>query len=155
MTMKPFRFRHEWALAHPADDAYAALADVESYPSWWPQVRGGYRIDDGAGLIRCRSLLPFDVTITASRLIEDPVGRILRARLGGHLVGWSQWTVTPTDTGCRVVYEQEVVARMRAARFSGPLGRPLMRLNHAHMIRAGRRGLGRHLANTSTAPVPN
>jgi uncharacterized protein YndB with AHSA1/START domain len=145
-TRRPFRFQHEWTLDAPAEHVYAALADVERYPDWWSQVRGGHRIDESSGQIRCRSVLPFDVVMVATRIVEDPEAMVLRAGLSGDLNGWSQWSVFRSGSGSRVVYDQKVVATMLAARITGPLGRPIMRVNHELMMRSGERGLRKLLA---------
>ena len=140
-----YSFRHEWCFAASPAAVYDALADVESYPSWWPQIRDGRRIDDNSGEIRSRSVLPFDLVVVASRLIEDPAGMVLRAGLSGDLEGWSQWTVLASGSAALAVFEQEVVVRLRMAQVAGPLARPALRANHAVMMRSGERGLRRYL----------
>src|SRR5689334_12212806 len=102
--MHRYVFRSAWRLdAHP-DEVYATLADVETYPTWWPQVRGGRRLDDASGEIVCRSLLPYDLTFTAHRVIEDPVARVLRATLSGDLNGTSEWRIGPTGSGTTAIF---------------------------------------------------
>ena len=49
-----FRFRSRWVVAAPQATLFAALADVDGYAAWWPQVRRVRRVgpDFGAAVIR-------------------------------------------------------------------------------------------------------
>ncbi|MFD3533157.1 SRPBCC family protein [Streptomyces sp. NPDC058664] len=140
-----YRFRSVWRLAAPPDAVYAVLERAEEYPRWWPQVREVVPVDDTTGTARFRSLLPYEIVVTARALRRDPAGRVLEVGLGGDLEGWACWTVGPEGTGTRVVYEQEVEVRARLLRALAVPGRPVFRVNHALMMRGGRRGLATHL----------
>jgi ribosome-associated toxin RatA of RatAB toxin-antitoxin module len=139
-------FHTTWRFDHDADAVYAALADVAAYPSWWPQVRAARALDDGIGELRCRSLLPYDLTFVMQREVEDAEQRVLAARLEGDLHGTSRWTVTPADTGCTAVFDEDVEVGKRALRAAGRLARPALRFNHDLMMRSGEKGLRRMLA---------
>ncbi|WP_338931036.1 SRPBCC family protein [Streptomyces netropsis] len=141
-----FRFRSDWTLPAPPDAVYAALEAVESYPAWWPQVRDVHTLDGTSGTARFRSLLPYDLTVTARERRRDPAARILEITMTGDLEGWVRWTVQPHGaTGSRVRFEQEVEARSPLMRRLALPARPLFVANHAWMMRAGRRGLRAHL----------
>ncbi|APE20521.1 SRPBCC family protein [Streptomyces venezuelae] len=140
-----YRFRSVWRLAAPPDAVYAVLARTEEYPRWWPQVREVVPVDDTTGTARFRSLLPYDILVTARVLRRDPEARVLEAGLGGDLEGWARWTVSPEGAGTRALYEQEVEVRARLLRLFAVPGRPVFRANHALMMRAGRRGIAAHL----------
>lgn len=139
-----------WRIPFRHDDVFAVLADADGYESWWPQVHDAQRIDADSGRARFRSLLPVSLTVRLRRDLVDPATGVLRARLDGDLVGWSQWTVRPdADTDA----EHTVVHFLQQVDFTkhiavGPLWplRPFLRANHAHMMRSGRRGLIRRLA---------
>ena len=60
-------FRTVWRFDHDADAVYEALADVAAYPTWWPQVRAARELGEGVGELRCRSLLPYDLTFVMHR----------------------------------------------------------------------------------------
>jgi len=143
--MSPYVFRSEWRLAAPPAAVYDVLADVESYPEWWPQVRRARRLDDVSGELTCRSLLPYDLVFVMHRELEDPAGRVLRARLSGDLNGASQWTVTPDGAGSRAVFDEEVTVGSGTLRTAGRVLRPVLRFNHDLMMRAGERGLRHYL----------
>lgn len=136
-----FVFHTTWRFDTDADVVYAALADVATYPSWWPQVRAARQLSDGLGELRCRSLLPYDLTFVMRRDVEDPARRVLRAQLDGDLVGTSQWTVTPTHSGCTAVFDEDVQVGKGILHVAGRVARPALRFNHDLMMRAGHKGL--------------
>ncbi|MFC9796317.1 SRPBCC family protein [Streptomyces sp. NPDC057695] len=140
-----YRFRSVWRLAAPPDAVYAVLERADEYPRWWPQVREVVPVDDTTGTARFRSLLPYDLVVTARALRRDPRARVLEIGLGGDLEGWARWTLAPDGAGTRVLYEQEVEVRARLLRALAVPGRPLFRANHALMMRAGRRGIAARL----------
>jgi uncharacterized protein YndB with AHSA1/START domain len=149
-------FRSQWRLPAPAAAVYEALRDVESYPQWWPQVVAVRRLEDAGGELRCRSLLPYDLVFTVHREIEDAASGVLRAALTGDLAGTSQWTVRDTGTargtgagtgtGSVAVFDEEVDVHKGLVRAAGRLVRPALRFNHDLMMRAGEKGLRRHLS---------
>ncbi|MEU3607985.1 SRPBCC family protein [Streptomyces sp. NPDC035033] len=136
-----YRFRSVWRLAAPPDRVYAVLARAEEYPLWWPQVRAVVPRTDTTGTARFRSVLPYDIEVTARALRSDPGARVLEVRLDGDLEGWARWTLTADGAGTRALYEQEVEVRARPLRLLAVPGRPFFRANHALMMRGGRRGL--------------
>lgn len=144
--MGAYVFRSEWKLAAAPERVYDVLADVETYPSWWPQVRAARRIDDVSGELTCRSLLPHDLSFTMHRDVEDPLERVLRATMTGDLTGTSQWTITAAGEGTVAVFEEDVEVGTGLLRAAGRLFRPALRANHDHMMRSGEKGLRAHLS---------
>ncbi|KUJ50117.1 polyketide cyclase [Streptomyces albus subsp. albus] len=141
-----YRFRTHWDLDAAPDAVYPVLAAAEDYPRWWPQVREVRRTDRDTGSARIRSLIPFDLMITARATREDPVGGVLEIALGGDLEGWARWTVRARGAGTRALFEQDVVVRKPLLRRLAVPGRPFFRANHALMMRGGHRGLRAELA---------
>jgi len=142
-------FRSEWRIRASADAVYAVLVDVETYPSWWRQVRSARWIDDGSGEITCRSLLPYDLTFVVARDLEDPVERVLRGTLTGDLNGTSQWTVTADGDGALAVFDEDVTVGRGLLRAAGVVARPALTFNHGLMMRAGEAGLRKHLEHAA------
>ncbi|MEU8620370.1 SRPBCC family protein [Streptomyces sp. NPDC048623] len=140
-----YRFRSVWRLAAAPDAVYAVLERAEEYPRWWPQVREVVPLDERTGTARFRSLLPYDLVVTAEARRQDPAARVLEIGMSGDLDGWARWTLTAEGTGTRAVYEQEVEVRSPLMRALAVPGRPFFRANHALMMRGGRRGLAAHL----------
>lgn len=140
-----YRFRSVWRLDAAADAVYAALLDVAAYPAWWPEVRSARETGAQSGELVCRSMLPYDLVFHLEREIEDPVERVLRARLTGDLIGVSQWTIGGDGDGTEAVFDEDVEVGKAAVRAAGLLVRPALRFNHDRMMRSGERGLRRHL----------
>lgn len=139
-------FRSEWRIDAPPDEVYEALADVESYPTWWRQVRSARWLDKRSGELVCRSLLPYDLTFVIERETEDPAAHVLRGRLSGDLDGTSQWTITGVDGRSVAVFDEDVGVGRGLLRAAGRVARPALAFNHALMMRSGEAGLRGHLA---------
>ncbi|MFJ3902568.1 SRPBCC family protein [Streptomyces sp. NPDC090025] len=160
-----YRFRSVWRLAAPPDTVYTVLARAEDYPLWWPQVREVVPLDDRTGTARFRSLLPYELVVTARAVRQDPVARVLEVSLRGDLDGWARWTLTPepagtgpgtgAEIGTRALYEQEVDVRSPLLRALAVPGRPFFRANHTLMMRGGRRGLTAHLRGPRPPAPPS
>ncbi|MFF0162821.1 SRPBCC family protein [Streptomyces sp. NPDC005263] len=145
MDWTRYRFRSRWSL--PADPAvvYEALERFEDYPRWWRQVREVRQIDGTRGVVTIRSFLPYDLTFTVREVRRDPVAGVLEIAMSGDLDGWARWTISADGTGSLARYDQLVdVNKPLLRRFAVP-GRPIFRVNHRLMMRAGRRGLVGHL----------
>ncbi|MFD7169887.1 SRPBCC family protein [Streptomyces violascens] len=140
-----YRFRSVWDLPAAPAAVYAVLERAEDYPRWWPEVREVTPLDERTATARLRSLVPYDLFVTARESRRDPGGRVLEVALSGDLEGWARWTLSAHDGGTRAVYEQEVEVRKPLMRRLALPGRPVFRANHALMMRSGRRGLVRHL----------
>lgn len=78
---------------------------------------------------------------TAQEVRSDPVAGVLEIAMSGDIEGWARWTLCPDGPGTRARYDQEVDVRKPLLRRLALPGRPLFRLNHALMMRAGQHGL--------------
>ncbi|MEU6276207.1 SRPBCC family protein [Streptomyces populi] len=141
MDWTHYRFRTVWELPAPPADVYAVLERVEAYPRWWPQVREVRPVDEHSAVIRIRSVLPYDITVTARTARRDPEACVLEIGMSGDLDGWARWTLAAAGPGTRARYDQEVHVTTPLLRRLAVPGRPFFRANHALMMRAGRRGL--------------
>ncbi|MBQ0984204.1 SRPBCC family protein [Streptomyces sp. F63] len=150
MDVHRYRFRSLWTLDAPPGAVYAVLERPEEYPLWWPQVREAERTPSGTGRARFRSVLPYDLVVTARESRRDPAAGVLETALAGDLEGWARWTVTArggdSSAGSHALFEQEVTVRRGLLRALAVPGRPLFRANHRLMMRGGRRGLRARLA---------
>jgi ribosome-associated toxin RatA of RatAB toxin-antitoxin module len=143
-----FVFRSEWLLPASPPQVYAVLADVESYPAWWPQVRKATRIDEASGELTCRSLLPYDLVFRMHQELRDPEGLVLRASMSGDLNGTSQWTIAADGAQrSRAVFDEDVSVGSGLVGAAGRLFRPALKFNHDLMMRSGEKGLRKHLAS--------
>ncbi|WP_405770010.1 SRPBCC family protein [Streptomyces sp. NBC_00080] len=145
MDWTRYRFRSLWALPAPPARVYDALERAEDYPRWWRQVREVNQVDAATGVIRVRSLLPYDLTFTAREVRRDAAAGVLEIAMTGDIDGWARWTVTAAGSGTLARYEQVVQVNKPLLRRIAVPGRPVFRLNHRLMMRAGRRGLAAYL----------
>lgn len=148
MTPVPsFVFAHRWAVEADPATVFDVLADVWSYPIWWPQVRAVRFIDEDNGVALIRSALPITMRLTLRRVEQDGADGRLRVTIGGDLIGWSSFDVRDAGAGATIAdYRQQVsVARPLLARLA-PLAKPVLRWNHTAMMAAGHRGLTSYLA---------
>ncbi|MGI5453179.1 SRPBCC family protein [Streptomyces sp. CA-249302] len=145
MDWTHYRFRTLWALPAPLPTVYEVLERAEEYPRWWPQIREVTKVDDTTGVIRIRSVLPYDITFTARAVRRDPVAGVLEIVMSGDLDGWARWTLTADAVGTLARYDQVVDVNKPLLRRLAVPGRPLFRANHRLMMSAGRRGLVAHL----------
>ncbi|MEV6949570.1 SRPBCC family protein [Streptomyces sp. NPDC051172] len=145
MDWTHYRFRSRWVLPAPPATVYEVLERAEEYPRWWPQVREVTRLDDTTGVIRIRSVLPYDLQFTARETCRDPGVGVLEIAMSGDIEGWARWTITAGGAGALARFEQAVdVHKPLLRRFAVP-GRPVFRANHRLMMRAGQRGLVAYL----------
>ena len=149
MSRHFYVFRSHWLVDAPAPRVFDTLAKLDEYPNWWPQVRSTRPIDEQTCEVEVRSTLPYSLRMTAHHSRKDPAAGVLEARLTGDLVGHSRWTLTSGPQGTVLEFGEEVELRRPLLRRLS-FARPAFRINHALMMRAGERGLRRHLAmNTS------
>ncbi|MFG2880944.1 SRPBCC family protein [Streptomyces sp. NPDC048297] len=145
MDWTHYRFRTLWSLPAPPALVYTALERIGDYPHWWPQVRSVTLLDASTAVLTVRSVLPYELTLTAREARRDPAAGILEVVMSGDIEGWARWTVTGDGPGTAVRYDQEVDVGKPLLRKLAVPGRPLFRLNHRLMMRSGRRGLLRRL----------
>ncbi|MDG9718225.1 SRPBCC family protein [Streptomyces sp. DH24] len=151
MDWNHYRFRSLWALPAPAPAVYRALERIEDYPRWWPQVREVRRTDVTSGIVRIRSLLPYDLTTVLREERRDAAAGVLEVALTGDVEGRARWTLLPDGRGTLVRYDQEVDVRKPLLRRLAVPGRACFRANHALMMRSGRRGLTAYLTTPPEA----
>ncbi len=126
---------------------YNALADIEGYPRWWPQVREIHRIDADTGRVRIRSLLPYTLDLVLHRAVQDRPRGLLRVEIDGDLQGWCEWAIVTDVAGTHAAFSQEVDIRATLLQRAPLAVRPLLRGNHAYMMRSGESGLRSFLAS--------
>jgi hypothetical protein len=146
-----------WRLSAPVERVWAALADAESWPVWWPCVvsvrvlRAGNA--DGLGsvrLFRWHTRLLCDIKVEVER-VECLRPERLRGRSGGPLGGTGIWLLRAEGAGTRAGFTDvtcvwRVDLAQRWMRWCLPLLAPVLRWNHSGVMRAGAHGLARYLA---------
>lgn len=153
MPLNHYRFRSVWLVDCPPADAFDVLADLGSYPLWWPEVRRAVQVGEERAELHCRSFLPYELVFEASHHTRDSENLVLVANLGGDLNGTVGWRIHREDKGARLVYDQEVTVGKPLLRMLGPLLRPALVANHRLMMRHGKRGLKTYLAGFTKGAV--
>src|SRR5207249_4847480 len=78
-----YHFRSVWPVDAAPERVYAVLERAEEYPRWWPQVREVARVAEHVGVVRLRSVLPYELRVTAREARRDPAARILKITMTG------------------------------------------------------------------------
>lgn len=139
-------FRSVWTIEATLADLYAVLADVRTYPAWWPEIRMVKELTHGRFEMVARSLLPYDLRFVSEEGIQGRRPGVIEARLSGDLEGFARWSIETTGMGCRLVYDQEVDTRKALLNALAPVARPGFRINHSLMMRHGQTGLRTYMA---------
>jgi hypothetical protein len=143
VSARRYVFRHRsWVAAAP-EAVHAVLVDLEHYPSWWPQVRAVASLGPDRAVVVCRSVLPYDLELVLDAVSRDP-GH-LEVALSGPIDGFARWSLVGAGGGTRLEYVQRVTALGRLG-WASYLLKPVLRWNHAVMMRGFDRGLARALS---------
>jgi hypothetical protein len=151
MDLNRYAFRSVWLLHAPGDAVFEVLADLDSYPHWWPEVRLADRRDETTWSLTVRSFLPYDLVFFSTQTKRDRASGVLEASMRGDLDGFSRWTLTAAGTSCTAVFEEEVTADKPLLRRLAPVARPAFQANHGVMMRHGRAGLQTYLSGYAAA----
>jgi len=144
--MTHYVFKSMWLVNAPFDDVFSVLADVWTYPAWWPEIQSVEDLGDGRYQMVARSLLPYELCFVSEDRAAVHTPGVIDARITGELEGFARWTVKALGPGCRLVYDQEVETHKGLLNALAPVARPAFRLNHALMMRHGRDGLRTFMA---------
>jgi len=151
MSAHHFDLVSHWRIAAPVEAVWAALADAETWPRWWPYVRSVRTLRaggaDGLGSVRrieWATRLPYELVIEVEA-VESLRPQRLRGRSRGQLDGEGIWLLRAEGRYTDVTYVWRVQLAKRWMRWLAPLLAPLFRWNHAGVMRAGGQGLARHL----------
>ena len=151
MDTHHFDLVSHWRIAAPVDRVWAALAEPETWPLWWPYVRAVHTLRQGrtGGVGSLRRIvwatrLPYQVVIEVEA-IESLRHERLRGRSRGQLQGEGIWLLRPERGFTDVTYVWRVELGSRWMRWLAPVLAPVFRWNHNGVMRAGGIGLARHL----------
>jgi hypothetical protein len=93
---------HQYELPLPSEEVWRLISEVSQYRTWWPWLRA------------------FDAAALASAVL-------VRAKVGGDVVGEATLTFSDTDAGCTATLDSSLAPGNRAlglvSRFAGPIAR--------------------------------
>jgi len=142
-------FRSVWSVEAALVDVSVVLADVRTYPAWWPEIRAVKDLGQGRFEMIARSLLPYDLCFVSEQRIDKWRPGLIEAGLSGDLEGFARWSIESVGTGCTLVYDQEVDTHKTLLNALAPVARPGFRMNHTLMMRHGQAGLRTFMAGYS------
>jgi len=90
MDLNLYRFRSQWRLDATPPAVFGVLASLETYPSWWPEIRTVEVIAPDSNQITARSWLPYDLTFLTRQSRRDADSLVLEATMTGDLEGFSR-----------------------------------------------------------------
>jgi uncharacterized protein YndB with AHSA1/START domain len=120
---------HQYELPLPREEVWGLISEVSQYRTWWPWLR----MFDATALAsgeewRCEVQPPVPYLVRFRVTIEDVEPAVLvRAKVGGDVVGVAMLTFSDTDTGCTATLDSSLAPGNRAlglvSRFAGPIAR--------------------------------
>jgi uncharacterized protein YndB with AHSA1/START domain len=145
-----YSFLTTWGLDAPLEEVWEAVHATERWPDWWPGVKVAERLvdgeRDGVGSVHryvWRSRLPYDIEFRMrTTRVEPPY--LLEGDADGQLSGTGRWRLW-SGSGTAVTYEWNVETTIPWMNAIAPVGRPVFRWSHDHVMRNGGRGLARLL----------
>lgn len=149
-----YRLTTRWGFDAPLDAVWNAIVDAEHWSAWWPGIDcvtlepGDAQ---GLGALRrytCRGALPLHLRFTA-RVTDITPQQLIEGQACGDLVGMGRCRLGHAQGQTTVCFDWQVHATGVWLNRLAPLTQPLLRWNHDQLMRAGGRGLERHLARSA------
>ncbi|MBA2331757.1 MAG: SRPBCC family protein [Actinobacteria bacterium] len=150
--MARYSFLTTWGLDASLDDVWAAIYETEHWPEWWRGVKTAEQVGagdhDGVGSIHryvWRSRLPYNIAFTMrTTRVDRPY--LLEGRAEGQLSGTGRWLLwSGAGDATAVTYEWKVETTVPWMNAVAPIGRPVFRWSHDHVMRNGGHGLAKLL----------
>lgn len=142
-----YSFTSTWDLPVERSVAFAVLADLWTYPAWWPEFKRADRLSDDHGVFALRSALPLTLNFTLTRDVEDEAAGLLRANADGDITGTVEWKlVDDGPVSCMALFTQEVTLNHPIARRTDFALRPILSWNHSVAMSSGHGGILASLA---------
>jgi uncharacterized protein YndB with AHSA1/START domain len=149
----------EWRFEAPAEAVWDRLADVATWPLWWPNLACVVQLEAGDPAavgarhrVRWTTALPYRLDLETRIVAVDPGERIEIAATGA-VDGSGMWTIERLPGGCLARYRWQVRPRTAWMRIGAFMLRPVFIWNHAIVMGRGERGL-RELLAGGGADVP-
>ncbi|MEJ7585612.1 MAG: SRPBCC family protein, partial [Acidimicrobiales bacterium] len=122
-------------------ELWAAIAAVEEYPGWWPWLRrfeatGLVAGDSWAATVQ--PPLPYTLRLTVD-LIQVDEPSLVRATVGGDVVGTAQLEIEPDGDGCRARLVSALSPGNRYLQAVAVFARPVVRFGHDWVLDTGAR----------------
>lgn len=140
-----------WQLNAPLEAVWDAIYNTEGWPSWWKGVVCVETLDrgDANGLgarqrYIWKSTLPYRLTFVTLVTRVEPL-HLLAGWVEGELEGSGCWSFSQEAGLTTVRFDWQVRTTQWWMNVLSPFAKPLFRWNHDAIMRAGGKGLARHL----------
>lgn len=160
---RPYELTSVWHVPAPRQECWDVLGDPRmTWPRWWRgvealEVRPASGTTGSAARLRFRSPAGYALVLDLVVGEATPPERV-RIHVDGDLRGHGDVHLTAPEPGAtRVDVRWHVRTTRTWMNVVGPVAAPAFALAHAAMMRAGERGLRRHLAaghGTAGPPAP-
>ena len=149
-------FLDEWDVDAPQQEVFLALADAETYPTWWKPVYIDVEAD-GPPQVGCSSeqhfkgRLPYTLR-TTSEIVRYEPPREFEVSVVGDLTGHGAWMLSEAAEGrVHVRFDWRVIADRPLLRYLTPVLRPVFRWNHNWSVKRAIEGLEPYARSSSAA----
>jgi uncharacterized protein YndB with AHSA1/START domain len=132
---------HQYELPLPREEVWRLISDVSQYRTWWPWLRAFH----AAALAsdeewQCEVQPPVPYLVRFRVAIEDVEPAVLvRAKVGGDIVGVAKLTFSDTDAGCTATLDSSLAPGNRALRLVSRFAGPVARFGHDWVLDSGAR----------------
>jgi uncharacterized protein YndB with AHSA1/START domain len=132
---------HRYDLPLPRHHVWSLISDVEQYRTWWPWLRSF----DAGGLAQgeewqCMVQPPMPYLVRFSVLIEEvEAGVLVRATVGGDVVGDATLTLVDAGAGCVTTLQSTLAPGNKALRLVSRFAGPVARFGHDWVLDTGAR----------------
>ena len=125
--------------AQPRAEIWAALADVDSYPEWWPWLKSFEADSLATGEVwRCRVSPPLPYTVTFDIAFDEVIDRErVATRVSGDIVGTADVALSDTEFGSDVVVRSDLAPRSPFLRLLAATMPPVVRYGHDWILSTG------------------
>jgi len=132
---------HRYELPLPREEVWRLISEVSQYRTWWPWLR----VFDATALAsgeewRCEVQPPVPYLVRFRVAIEEVEPAVLvRASVGGDVVGVATLRFSDTDEGCTATLDSSLAPGNRALRVVSRFAGPIARFGHDWVLDSGAR----------------
>ena len=143
--MEVYHFVTKWFFQAAPERVWEEAANMESYPSWWKdlrkaEIRGSEPALQSGSIVDCevRGALPYSLRFTVEVTTYQPPD-LMVIKSSGDLVGEGRWTLEARDDGTASTFYWDVGTTNRVLNLLGklPFLRKMLEKNHDDVMAKG------------------
>ncbi len=149
-------YRRGYGFRLAPDDLWDQLDQLDQFERWWPWLTDFEAEGDGlstGAVLRgvVNPPLPYHMRIRVE-LVECTRLQLIRAAIGGDLVGESEVRFRPDGTGTWAEVSWTVEMRQPAMRWASRVGRPVLQWGHDRVVEMTVAGFRRRIEDLGDRP---